>query len=88
MTLLSRLPIVAGLALAGAGCSTPTPVVNSSGALKAFEPISASPADTCPTQKAIARHNSAYDSLRKGKPVSYKAACEAVKQLAAEPKTS
>lgn len=80
--------LVAGLAGLGASaCSTPTPVVNSSGALKAFEPIAASPKDTCPTQKAIARHNSAYDSLKAGKPISYKAACEAVK-ASEEPKTS
>ncbi len=80
---------MAGLALAAAGCSTPTPVLSNKGALSAFEPIAASAADTCPTQKAIARHNSAYDSIKAGKPVSYKAACELKgKKEADEPKTS
>ena len=42
-----------------------------------FEPISASPADSCATQKAIARHNATYDSIRRGKAVKYLAPCEA-----------
>ena len=64
--------------------------MSSTGALKAFEPIAASPNDTCPTQRAVARHNSAYDSLKAGKPVSYKAACEdkKAKPVQAEPQTS
>jgi hypothetical protein len=80
--------IVAPLGLVASGCSTPTPLLSDTGALKAFEPISANPADTCGTQKAIARHNSRYDSIRLGKPVSYAAFCELKKQAAAEPKTS
>jgi hypothetical protein len=65
-------------------------VLNKTGALSAFEPISASPRDTCATQVAVARHNSAYDSIKRGKPVSYKAACEEKKPKASdvEPKTS
>jgi hypothetical protein len=65
-------------------------VLNKSGALSAFEPIAASPRDTCTTQIAVARHNSAYDSIKQGKPVSYRAACEGkkTKPAEAEPKTS
>ena len=59
------------------GCSTPTSVLLSeAGALKAFSPINASPADTCITQRQVAAHNSAYDSIKQGKPVSYKAPCD------------
>lgn len=78
------------LGLGVSGCSTPTPLLSDTGALRAFEPISANPADTCGTQKAIARHNSRYDSIRLNKPVSYAAVCELkkVKPAAAEPKTS
>jgi len=81
---------VAPLGLVASGCSTPTPLLSDTGALKAFEPITANPADTCGTQKAIARHNSRYDSVRLGKPVSYAALCELkkVKPALAEPKTS
>lgn len=82
MTRLLTWLSAALVALALGGCQTPTPVLNSSGALEAFKPIAASPRDTCETQRAIARHNSAYDSIRNGKPISYRAVCDA------EPKTS
>ena len=39
------------------GCSTPTSVLLSdAGALDAFKPINASPADTCITQRQVAAH--------------------------------
>lgn len=68
--------------LALAGCSTPmsgtaevrpkTKVVVGS-----FAPIAASPADTCETQRAVAKHNAIYDSIRTGRAVKYQAPCEA-----------
>ena len=41
-----------------------------------FAPISASPADSCATQIAVAKHNAIYDSIRTGKAVKYQAPCE------------
>ena len=76
------------LGLGASGCSNPTTLLSDTVALKAFEPIVANPADTCGTQKAIARHNSRYDSIRLGKPVSYAAFCELKQKAAAESKTS
>jgi hypothetical protein len=40
-------------------------------------------------QKDVAEHNSRYDSIKKGKPVVYKAPCQIDKKPAStEPKTS
>lgn len=71
---------VAALILPLAACSTPTPELTKAGALEAFKPLHASPQDTCSTQREIAQHNSAYDSLKTGKDVTYKASCDADKK--------
>lgn len=76
--LLATLPLAA--------CETPTLALTNGGALAAFKPIEASPADTCSTQKAVAEHNSRYDSIKLGKTTVYKAPCEVDKKQ--EPKTS
>lgn len=55
-------------------CSTLTPTLTSEGALKAFKPIKYT--DFCSAQRGIAEHNSRYDSIKKGKPVTYKAPCD------------
>lgn len=91
---MKPFPSPAGLlllpaALALAACETPTPALTSGGALAAFKPIEASPRDTCPTQTAVAEHNSRYDSLKKGRTVVYKAPCQIDKKPASDaPKTS
>jgi len=59
--------------------------MTSNAALTAFHPISASPQDTCPTQRAIAEHNSTYDTLKNGSVVAYKAACEATAKTPDKP---
>lgn len=70
-------PLAAGLLILPlAACAIPTPELTKAGALEAFKPIPASPRDTCDTQKAVAAHNSAYDSLKTGKDVTYKAPCQ------------
>lgn len=80
LALLAILPL--------AGCGTPTLGLSNGGALAAFKPIEASPADTCTTQKAVAEHNSRYDSIKNGKPTVYKAPCEVDKKQSVEPATS
>lgn len=76
--------------LALAGCSTltsaPLPAQpKTKVVVGSFAPIAASPADTCATQMAIAKHNAIYDSIRSGRAVKYTAPCEAAP---AEGKTS
>ena len=67
------LALVATLLLAG--CQTPTAGLSRAGALAAFQPIRASAQDTCETLKQVAEHNSAYDTLKTGREVVYKATC-------------
>lgn len=69
------LPALA-LSLVLAGCATPISVATDS-SLKSFTTIQASPKDTCETQKQVAAHNSAYDTLKQGKEVVYTAPCDA-----------
>ena len=89
---LLLLALLLALVPALAGCGTLTPALTKTGALDAFEPITASPRDTCPTQRAVAEHNSRYDSLKSGKEVVYRAACDLAKPQKTpaepEPKTS
>lgn len=74
----SRKLIVPALALAVplAGCATPTPSLTNGGALAAFKNIPNSPKAPCDMQKAVAEHNSRYDTLKNGKEVVYKAPCQ------------
>lgn len=72
--LSALLAILATLPLAA--CATPTFGLSSEGALSAFRPIRASTSDTCETQRQIAEHNSAYDTIKNGKETVYKAACD------------
>ena len=58
-----------------AACSTPTPLLKTS-ALEAFKPIPNSARAPCDMQKAVAEHNSVYQSLKTGKDVAYKAPCQ------------
>lgn len=77
LTALLALPAIHLLA----ACSTPTGVTTS-GALDAFKPIRAHASDTCETQIQVAEHNSRYDTLKEGKPVVYKAACQMPQRVA------
>lgn len=81
---------LAALALAlsplAAACETPTQLLKTS-ALEAFKPIPNSSQAPCDMQKAVAEHNSVYDTLKTGKTKVYKAPC-VVDKPAPEPKTS
>lgn len=77
-----RLSIGLGLSLLLAGCagqSIPTPLTEA-GALAAFRPIPNSRRAPCEMQRAVAAHNSAYDTLQSGKEVAYKAPCDVAKK--------
>jgi len=56
-------------------CSTPTLSLTNGGAIAAFKNIPNSPKAPCDMQKAVAEHNSRYDTLRDGKEIVYKAPC-------------
>lgn len=90
---MKRFPSLGKLAalpatLALAACETPT-VLTEGGALNAFKPIQNSALAPCEMQKDVAEHNSRYDSIKKGKPVVYKAPCQVDKKpTTSEPKTS
>ena len=58
-----------------AGSETLIPLTDG-GALGAFQPIQNSRQAPCSVQKAIAAHNSVYDTLKSRKAVVYKAPCE------------
>lgn len=73
MRKLPTLPALA-LSLVLGACATPISVSTDS-SLQSFKPIQASPKDTCETQKQVAAHNSAYDTLKQGKQVVYTASC-------------
>lgn len=64
------------LALVLAGCETLTPSTSSHAALELFKPLPNSPKAPCSMQKAVAEHNSVYDTLAKGKETVYRAPCE------------
>jgi len=84
---LPRLATALSLALAACGTNTPA-TSPTSVALEAFKPIAASKRDTCETQKSVAEHNSAYDTLKTGKAVVYAAPCRVDKPTTKPPKTS
>jgi len=69
------MPLALALALVLGACATPI-YVTSDASLKAFKPIQAHEKDTCETKRQVAEHNSAYDTLAKGKQVVYTASCE------------
>lgn len=76
---LGALPLILALGACATltpEAATPRPQVKTRVVVGSFEPIGASPADSCETQKAIARHNARYDSIAKGKAVKYLAPCE------------
>jgi len=64
------------LALALTGCETLTPSTSSHAALELFKPIPNSAKAPCAMQRAVAEHNSVYDTLAKGKEAIYQAPCE------------
>lgn len=72
-----------------AGCGTPT-LLTKEGALAAFKPLRNSLQAPCEMQRDVAEHNSRYDSMKTGNPVTYKAPCDVDKKpaLSTEPKTS
>lgn len=75
-------PVIA--AALAAGCATPTLLTNQ-GALAAFKPIPNSTQAPCSMQRAVAEHNSRYDTLKQGSEVAYKAPCDTDRPA---PKTS
>lgn len=72
-------------AVLAAGCATPIPSLTNAGALAAFKAIPNSKRAPCEMQRAVAEHNSRYDTLKTGTEVSYKAPCDVD---AAPPRTS
>lgn len=80
MRLLSDKPGLPALVLTTlllAACGTPTSApLTEGGALAAFKPLRASASDTCDTQRQVAEHNGRYDTVKGGKVVVYKAACD------------
>ena len=62
------------LALAAAGCATPSPLMKTS-ALDAFKTIPNSAKAPCEMQRAVAAHNSVYVTLKTGKETVYSAPC-------------
>lgn len=82
-----RFPKLIAPAIAAAlaaGCATPT-LLTSPGALAAFKPIPNSARAPCQMQRAVAEHNSRYDTMKTGSEVAYKAPCDTDKPA---PKTS
>lgn len=83
MTRLKRLAPLA-LALLTTGCaggsiltpSTEPAPLTTDGALAAFRPIPNSRRAPCEQQRAVAEHNSAYDTLKTGEKKIYKAPSE------------
>lgn len=72
-------------ALILAGCSPALmygagerPVVDTS--VQSFKPFLMDERDTCATQRAIAAHNSVYDTLKEGKERAYCAPCDCPKK--------
>jgi hypothetical protein len=75
----TRLALALALALAIlplAACETLTPALTKGGALDAFKPIANSARAPCGMQREVAEHNSAYDTLKGGRAVTYKAPCD------------
>ena len=71
------IPFVLGLSLAGcAAKETPILPITEDGALRAFRPIPNSATAPCQMQRAVAAHNSVYDTLKAKKAVYYRAPCD------------
>ena len=66
-----------------AACATPTPSLTTKVALESFKPIPNHSAAPCLMQRAVAEHNSKYDTLKSGKLTVYKAPGGNCKQVAA-----
>ena len=72
-------PLLALATLALAGCETLTSAptkLDATAATALYRPIAASRRDTCETQRQVAEHNSRHETLTKGAPVAFKAACD------------
>lgn len=78
MTQQQLFLIVCALSLALGACAGPGAIhtVSIDGALRSFKTIPNSKAAPCAMQKAVAAHNSAYDSLRHKREVVYRAPCD------------
>lgn len=86
----SRLLIACVASLLLAGCAgSATPILSTTeSALAAFKPIPNSQRAPCVMQRAVAAHNSAYDTLKQGREVVYKAPCDVDKPPEAAKQTS
>ena len=74
---LPKLAIVCALSLATAACSgSVIHTVSTDGVLRSFKTIPNSKTAPCEMQRAVAAHNSAFDSLAQKKEVVYKAPCD------------
>lgn len=84
---LSKLLPVFALSLSLAACAGQETLIplTEAGALGAFQPIHNSRQAPCSVQKAIAAHNSVYDTLKSRKAVVYKAPCETDKPAQGAP---
>ena len=72
-----KLLAVFGLSLATAGCAgNVIRTVSTDGITRTFKPIPNSSGAPCEMQRAVAAHNSAYDSLVRKREVVYKAPCD------------
>lgn len=82
-----KLLPVFGLSLSLAACAGQETLIplTEGGALGAFQPIQNSRQAPCSVQKAIAAHNSVYDTLKTKKAVVYKAPCETDKPAQGAP---
>lgn len=74
--LFPKLIAPATAAVLAAGCATHIPILTDQGALAAFKPIPNSTRAPCTMQRAVAEHNSRYDTLKTGSEVAYKAPCD------------
>ena len=81
-----RLILAVLAALPAGACAIPTPLTKTS-ALDAFKQIPNSSQAPCTMQKAVAEHNSVYDTLKTGKETVYKAPCQVVKTVLETTKT-
>ena len=71
--LLKLLTVCAASPLIAACAGSLTPMSSTDGALAAFKPIPNSRHAPCVMQRAVAAHNSAYDTLKTGTEKVYKA---------------
>lgn len=62
--------------LAAAGCASPIIATDAAKVANAIGHIEPSKRDTCETQKQVAAQSSRIDTIKTGKEVVYKAACD------------